>query len=128
MFRDLRIGDKVSTAGQVLTPHRKVPHMNTSESSPIALPLGRIFATPGALSALEESGQAPAEFLCRHARGDWGCVSPEDGRLNDRAVDSGARVLSAYETHLGVRLWVITEAEDDQHERTHTTILLPQEY
>lgn len=118
----------VSTAGQVFTPHRKELPMNTSESSPTTLPLGRIFATPGALSAMEDSGQPPTDFLSRHARGDWGCVSRDDARLNDRALESGARILSAYETHLGVRLWVITEAEDDQHERGHTTILLPQEY
>jgi hypothetical protein len=102
--------------------------MNASESTPVALPLGRVFATPGALSAMEDSGQTPAEFLSRHARGDWGCVSREDGRLNDQAIDSGARILSAYETRLGVRLWIITEAENEQGERAHTTILLPQDY
>lgn len=102
--------------------------MTASDPEPITLPLGRVYATPGALAALEESGQAPAEFLARHGRGDWGCVSREDGRLNDRAIDSGARILSAYETRLGVRLWVITEAENEQGERAHTTILLPQDY
>lgn len=118
----------MSTVGQVLTPHRKVHHMNASESTPVTLPLSHVFATPGALAAMEESGQTPAEFLSRHTRGDWGCVSREDGRLNDRAVESGARILSAYETHLGVRLWIITESENDQGERSHTTILLPQDY
>jgi len=102
--------------------------MNASESAPVSLPLGRVFATPGALTAMEDAGQVPAEFLVRHTRGDWGCVSREDGRLNDRAVDSGARILSAYETHLGVRLWIITEAENEEGERAHTTILLPQDY
>lgn len=102
--------------------------MNPSESSPITLPLGRIFATPGALSAMEDSGQPPTDFLSRHTRGDWGCVSREDARLNELALESGARILSAYETHLGVRLWVITEAENERRERAHTTILLPQEY
>ena len=33
--------------------------------------LGQIVATPGALVALEVSHQSPAEFLRRHARGDW---------------------------------------------------------
>jgi len=34
-------------------------------------PLGRIMATPGALEVLEASQQSPAEFLERHAKGDW---------------------------------------------------------
>jgi hypothetical protein len=34
-------------------------------------PLGRTVATPGALEALEEAGQMPAEFLRRHQTGDW---------------------------------------------------------
>lgn len=35
-------------------------------------PLGQVVATPGALAALENAGQAPFEFLMRHACGDWG--------------------------------------------------------
>ena len=35
-------------------------------------PMGQIVATPGALRALEESGQDPEEFIKRHAQGDWG--------------------------------------------------------
>ena len=34
--------------------------------------LGQIVATPGALEALEESGQSPGFFLDRHVQGDWG--------------------------------------------------------
>ncbi len=90
--------------------------------------LGRIFATPGALRAIEDSGQSPADFLSRHARRDWGCVSPDDRRLNDDAVEGGSRILSAYDTHLGVRLWIITEAASDDGQRMNTTILLPQDY
>ena len=41
-------------------------------------PLGQIVATPGALEALESSLQTPAEFLTRHARGDWGDLSADD--------------------------------------------------
>ena len=90
--------------------------------------LGKIFATPGALRAIEDSDQSPAEFLSRHAQRDWGCVSPDDRRLNEDAVDCGSRILSAYDTHRGVRLWVITEAEGEDGNRMNTTILLPQDY
>ncbi|NLX53617.1 MAG: hypothetical protein GXY58_00720 [Planctomycetaceae bacterium] len=90
--------------------------------------LGRILATPGALQVIEHSGQTPADFLSRHARGDWGCISASDQQLNDRAIESGARILSAYETLNGVRLWIITDAQDAAGHRESTTILLPQEY
>ena len=31
--------------------------------------LGQLVATPGALAALEKTGQTPMEFLSRHVRG-----------------------------------------------------------
>lgn len=91
-------------------------------------PLGQVVATPGALQALQESGQSPAEFLYRHSQGDWGDVCSEDKYLNDESVKDGSRVLSAYSTSNGVKLWIITEATDDNGKRAATTILLPVEY
>jgi hypothetical protein len=91
-------------------------------------PLGQLLATRGALEALEASRETPREFLARHGRGDWGELCHEDRRQNDQAVVSGARILSAYTTKLGARLWVITEAANEFGERASTTILLPQEY
>jgi hypothetical protein len=90
--------------------------------------LGRLAATPGALEALEASGQEPGFFIARHASGDWGEVSEEDRKLNDEALLHGDRILSAYRTLKGVKLWVITEAVDDNGHRAATTILLPDEY
>jgi hypothetical protein len=72
---------------------------------------------------MEESGQTPDFFLDRHVTGDWGEVGAEDGRLNDEALEDGSRVLSAYHTLKGVKLWIITEAD-----RSVTTILRPDEY
>lgn len=90
--------------------------------------LGRLLATPGALSALEQSGQSPTEFLNRHANGDWGDVCPEDAAFNDASLVDGSRLLSAYHTKTNGKLWVITEATDDDGRRCATTILLPEEY
>lgn len=91
-------------------------------------PLGQVVATPGALEALEKSGEAPQKFLSRHSRGDWGEVCDEDKALNDEAVKDGSRLLSAYRTTLNERLWIITEAADDNGQRLATTCLLPSEY
>ena len=90
--------------------------------------LGQVVATPGAIEALEKAGQVPFEFIACHIRGDWGELSEEDRRLNDEAVKDGSRILSAYRLKTGVKVWVITEAEDDQGHRAATTILLPDEY
>ncbi len=90
--------------------------------------LGQVLATPGALQALRDAGQSPAEFLSRHTNGDWGDLGDEDKRLNDEALKDGSRILSAYKTTTGVKLWIITEAADDNGQRAATTILLPEEY
>jgi len=85
--------------------------------------LGRTVATPGALEALEASGQSPAEFLSRHVRGDWGEICEEDRRENEFALGRSLRVFSVYRTRNGTKLWVVTEAD-----RSATTLLLPDEY
>jgi len=85
-------------------------------------------ATPGALEVLAASGESAATFLDRHAKGDWGNLSDDDKRLNDEAVADGGRILSAYKTSNGTKIWIITEAADDAGHRVATTVLLPEEY
>lgn len=96
--------------------------MHRLERAP-RLALGRIVTTLGALAALEEADQSPWVFLHRHAAGDWGELCEEDRRENELSLREGFRVLSAYRTAKGVKLWVITEAD-----RSATTVLLPEEY
>jgi hypothetical protein len=91
-------------------------------------PLGQIVATPAALEAIQDSGQTPAFFLDKHAAGDWGEVGKQDAALNDQALLDGERLLSAYRTLKGVRIWIITEATDDEGIRSSTSITLPEEY
>jgi hypothetical protein len=86
-------------------------------------PPGQIVATPGALAALEESGESPDVFLKRHLTGDWGEVDDHDRRENELSVVQGFRLLSAYTLSNGTKLWIITEAD-----RSATTLLLPSEY
>lgn len=100
----------------------------TAYLSPRRFPLGRLRATPAAIKAVEEAAESPLVFLARHARSDWGDVNEEDKELNDESVQDGSRILSAYRTSLGVKLWIITEATDDLGRRASTTIMLPEEY
>ena len=76
----------------------------------------------------KKSGQTPEFFLEKHVQGDWGLVDDEDKRANNQAVVDGSRILSAYQTLLGVKIWIITEAADDEGKRAATTIITPSEY
>src|SRR3954451_9600223 len=90
---------------------------------------GRIVATPGALEAIRASGQRLEDFIAAHLEGYWGGdLCEEDRLLNEEALIDGSRLLSAYRTLRGVKLWVITEAADDLGRRYGTTILRPEEY
>ncbi|SEQ49845.1 hypothetical protein SAMN04488038_10786 [Solimonas aquatica] len=84
--------------------------------------LGAVVGTPAALDALARAGITPQQLLRRHARGDWGVIGAEDACLNEDALHTGARLLSAYPVGTG-RVWIITEAD-----RSVTTLLLPEEY
>jgi len=91
--------------------------------------LGPIVSTPGALEALAACGMDPLQLLRRHAAGDWGDLDETDKAANTAALQTGARIMSAYTLPDGQKLWIITDAEiDDNHHRQATTFLLPDEY
>jgi len=90
--------------------------------------LGQIVATGGALGALEQSSQSPNEFLKRHLQLEQGDLCDEDHELNGEALNDGSRILSSFKTSKGVKIWIITEAEDGNGHRSATTLLLPEEY
>jgi len=54
-------------------------------------PLGQIVATPGALDALQESGEEPGPYLPRHNGGDWGELDEHDRRENEVSLEHGFR-------------------------------------
>jgi hypothetical protein len=102
-------------------------HDELERHRPRFLP-GQVVATPGAIEALRASGQDAHVFLSRHLRGDWGDLDDEDRHLNEMALLDGSRLLSAYVTSRGERLWVITEAVGGDGRRASTCLLLPSEY
>jgi hypothetical protein len=91
--------------------------------NPTKFSLGQLVATPGALAAVEQSGDNLACFIRRHVQGDWGELCADDIRENEFSVANGLRLLSAYRLKDGTKIWVITEAD-----RSATTVLLPEEY
>ena len=89
----------------------------------IRFELGRVVATSGAFSAFEKAAQLPAAFLDRHVNGDWGEVPDADKQENELSVEQGFRILSAYTTSAGDKIWILTEAD-----RSATILMLPEEY
>ena len=54
-------------------------------------------------------------------------------RNNKEAINNGKRIFSSYKIDENLnneneKLWIITEAENENKEREYTTILYPKEY
>ena len=95
----------------------------TKKENKVLFAMGEVHLTIGAREALGESNQMANEFLARHQSGDWGIICEDDRKENELSVKEGFRILSAYKTSKGEKIWVITEAD-----RSSTTCLLPSEY
>lgn len=85
--------------------------------------LGQLVATPGALAAIEASGDSLVAYLSRHESGIWGEVDEQDRKENELSLEHGFRLMSVYSLSTGIKIWIITEAD-----RSSTCILLPEEY
>jgi len=100
------------------------PNSNASERPSVRrFALGQTYITPRAEEALMIAGQTALEFLRRHMSCDWGELSDEALGENEFSLREGFRLLSAYRTAKGQKLWIITE-----NDRSATTILLPDDY
>ena len=80
---------------------------------------------------------AVGRAIARHSAGDWGDLDEWDKGANDRALRDGSRIFSAYEIgnllpegapFSPIRIWVITEAMDDDGVRRSTCVMLPSDY
>ena len=97
----------------------------------ISNPDHALVATSHAAQVLEDEGLNVVDVfrqcLARLSAGDWGVISAEDVPVNEDALVTGARILSAYEFK-GIRVWLIVDAADDDFRRHCTTLLLPEDY
>jgi len=94
--------------------------MTPGEGTAGRFPLGQLIIT--AAAAVRLTSAEVVAGIARHARGDWGDVSPEDAVANERSLREGLRLLSAYGRG-DRRFWIITEAD-----RSVSTALLPDDY
>jgi len=85
--------------------------------------LGKTVVTPGIIQTVPFTTVLKAITL--HAGGNWGIIGDEDATSNERAIEEGTRIFSAYASPPSPdgKIWVITEAD-----RSVTTVLLPSEY
>ena len=83
-----------------------------------AFELGQIVATPGALwpRLIRQDNSRASSSRAMSIASD---LSDEDRKENDYSLEHGFRLLSAYRTHAGDKLWIISESD---------TLLLPEEY
>lgn len=95
--------------------------MNAEDIKGPLFQLGQMVITTNAHNTLDNLDVAAA--IHRHQRGDWGDVCLEDWGLNDQALQEGTRLLSSYKDRNGTKFWIITE-----HDRSVTTVLLPEDY
>jgi len=92
-----------------------------AQPPPEKFPLGRVVATPSALAAIPNDEIQAA--LRRHQTGDWGDIGEHDRQENERSLRDGFRLMSVYRAKAGMKFYIITE-----HDRSVTTVLLPDEY
>lgn len=94
----------------------------SASKMPVALfRLGKIVATPNALSKLSQDDVLRG--IQRHQSTDWGDVDAHDREANDRALTDGTRLFSVYHSASGLKFWIITEAD-----RSSTCVLMPEDY
>ena len=83
---------------------------------------GKLVATPAVMKKVDPDYAMAA--LVQHLQGKWGLVDVEDAATNDRALEVGARVVSAYPLpDEAGDFWIITEGD-----RSYTTMMLPSDY
>ena len=84
--------------------------------------LGQVVVTKNCLNYAQEEGINLTELINRHVSGDDGDLCKADQQLNDLAIKTDGRVLSAYVINK-TKFYVITEWD-----RSYTTVMLAEDY
>jgi hypothetical protein len=84
-------------------------------------PMGQCVITANAKDTLHAEDVKLS--LDRHVRGDWGELCQQDWKENEVALAQGLRLFSRYKDRAGTDFYIITE-----HDRSVTTVLLPEDY
>ena len=84
-------------------------------------PMGQCVITANAKDTLHPEDVKLS--LDRHGRGDWGELCQHDWKENEVALNEGLRLFSRYKDRGGTYFYIITE-----HDRSVTTVLLPDDY
>jgi hypothetical protein len=86
--------------------------------------LGKLVATPAVLVKVDPDYIIAA--LTQHVQGQWGVLDRHDWEMNEKALQYGDRLLSAYPLPNDAgNFWIITEGEGEDKV---TIILLPSDY
>jgi hypothetical protein len=100
--------------------------MSTTDTAKFSL--GKVVGTPGALAAIDKTGEGVMAYIARHQRMEQGELDDEDYGANAQALVDGSRIFSAFKLKEGTKIWIITEAVGDDDKRESTCVLLPEDY
>ena len=89
--------------------------------------LGTVVETPGVLALLKKTGEDADTFVHRHANRDWAGLSESNRQNNEKAVQTGSKITSAYQAKNNQQLLVVTDQEVAPGLRQATTVMLPSE-
>lgn len=84
--------------------------------------IGKTFATAAVTQWAREQAIDLTKLMWRHHCGEWGDLCENDKTANNEALETGDRILSAYQV-IDRKIFIITE-----HDRSRTTIMLASEY
>ncbi len=80
---------------------------NKSDNVKPLFTLGQVVATPGALQAIEASGDSLFTYLSSHQSGDWGDVDPDDQKEKLLSLEHGFRLMSMFTLSItGGKIWM----------------------
>ena len=88
---------------------------------------GSIVSTPAALRFCQRHKIDMLGLVARHSQADWGEMSSDDLLANDVALVDGSRLFSSYTFPAG-KIWVVSDATDDDGNRASTCVMLPADY